>query len=120
MDHEPKHGGVFFMASDSTHHLEGVLLPNGTFKVYLFDEYTRPIPATGFAAWMHVDGTDEAHKLALEHDAEDGTLSYRNLPVSTFPVDLTVWITFPARSNASPQTDLFNFSFPGFSQAAKH
>ena len=32
MDHQPKHGGVFFMAPDRTHHLEGVLLPAGTFS----------------------------------------------------------------------------------------
>jgi hypothetical protein len=58
MDHEPKHGGVFFMAPDRFHHLEGVLLPAGTFKVYLFDDYTRPLPAKGFEAVLSVDGVE--------------------------------------------------------------
>jgi len=115
MDHEPKHGGVFFMAPDRVHHLEGVLLPGGTFKVYLYDDYTRPIPASGFAAVMHLDGSGEAPKLRLSLDPADGTLSIRHLPVRRFPVDLTVWITFPSRSGGSPETELFSFSFDGFS-----
>ena len=115
MDHEPKHGGVFFMAPDRAHHLEGVLLPAGTFKVYLYDDYTRPIPAEGFEAEMQVDGSGEASKLKLFLDAADGTLSIRDLPALRFPVDLTVWITFPGRSGAPPRTELFSFSFDGFS-----
>jgi hypothetical protein len=31
-DHNPKHGGIFFMSMDYEHHLEGVLLPPGTFR----------------------------------------------------------------------------------------
>jgi hypothetical protein len=115
MDHEPKHGGVFFMAPDRTHHLEGVLLPSGTFKVYLYDDYTRPIPAKGFEAELQVDGPGEAPKLKLLLDKVDGTLTFHGLPVGQFPVDLTVWITFPGRSGAKPQTELFSFSFDGFS-----
>jgi len=118
MDHEPKHGGVFFMAPDRTHHLEGVLLPAGTFKVYLFDEYTRPVPAKGFAAVMTVDGVDDGRKLKLDLDAADGTLCIRDLPMKSFPVDLTVWITFPPRAGEPPRTDLFSFSFDKFSAAA--
>jgi hypothetical protein len=120
MDHEPKHGGVFFMAPDMTHHLEGVLLPDGTFKVYLFDEYTRPIPGTPFAGWMQVDAPGEERKVELVHDARDGTLSAGKLPVSRFPVDLTVWITFPGRPGQPSRTDLFSFSFERFSPAEKN
>jgi hypothetical protein len=115
MDHNPKHGGVFFMAPDRAHHLEGVFLPGGTFKVYLYDDYTRPIQASGFAAELQLDGVGEAGKQRLVLDAADGTLSIRGLPVERFPVELTVWITFPGRGSAPPQKELFNFSFEGFS-----
>ena len=42
-DHKPKHGGTFFMCLDNSHHLEGVLLPPGTFRVYLYDDHTKPL-----------------------------------------------------------------------------
>ena len=103
------------MAPDRAHHLEGVFLPGGTFKVYLYDDYTRPIQASGYAAEMQIDGVGEARKHPLLLDAADGTLSIRGLPVERFPVELTVWITFPGRAGTHPQTELFNFSFGGFS-----
>ncbi len=74
-----------------------------------------PIPAKGFEAVMQVDGLQEAQKLELLHDPNDGTLSFRDLPVKGFPVELTVWITFPAAAGSPPRTELFNFSFDGFS-----
>ncbi|MGH9320842.1 MAG: heavy metal-binding domain-containing protein [Vicinamibacteria bacterium] len=47
-DHNPKHGGVFFMAPDAWHHLEGTYPEEGTFRVYLFDNFSRPLSAKAF------------------------------------------------------------------------
>src|SRR4051812_12047764 len=41
-NHNPQHGGLFFMASDNTHHLEGAYLSNGAFRMYFYDEFTKP------------------------------------------------------------------------------
>src|ERR1700750_443908 len=41
-NHNPQHGGLFFIASDNTHHLEGAYFSNGTFRMYFYDEFTKP------------------------------------------------------------------------------
>jgi len=48
-DHNPRHGGLFFMAADRFHHLEGAL-SEGRFRLYLYDSYTEPLPASAATA----------------------------------------------------------------------
>jgi hypothetical protein len=48
-DHNPRHGGLFFMAADRFHHIEGTL-QDGRFRIFLYDNYTEPLPPTAAAA----------------------------------------------------------------------
>jgi len=82
-DHNPRHGGLFFMASDRFHHLEGAL-NDGRFRLYLYDNYTAPLSPTSAVARVG----DETLVVGADGRALE-------LPVSAEPpVELVVHVDF--------------------------
>lgn len=109
MDHSPKHGGMFFMAPDQKHHLEGTISNRGEFRVYFYDEYTKPIAAEKFTAqgtaWT--SGKDAENPLRLRL-APDKAFLVGQVDTSTkFPIRIKIFIDFKDRER--PQ--VFDFEF---------
>jgi hypothetical protein len=62
-DHNPRHGGIFYMAQDQWHHLEGTYPSAGLFRAYFFDNYTQPIDAKAFSGSVVLQAIDPATKM---------------------------------------------------------
>ncbi|MDR1988644.1 MAG: hypothetical protein LBQ09_00265 [Acidobacteriaceae bacterium] len=114
-DHNPRHGGQFFMAEDQWHHIEGTYPSAGLFRVYFYDNFTKPLNAKEFSGAFVI--LDQAYKeiasfpLAL---AGDGTTMEAKIPANYagLPLNGGARITF----GAGKKPQLFNFTFPAYSK----
>jgi hypothetical protein len=88
-DHNPRHGGILFMAPNGYHHLEGALQENGEFRLFLYDDFTRPLPVGGFEA--------RAGESAMT-PAEDGSFLSAPVARSADPAEVVVLLRFPGET----------------------
>ena len=116
-DHEGKHGGVFFMAPDKKHHLEGALSADGGLRIYFYDEYAKPIQADGFTAegkiWKQGASEDYRRALKFSLDHEKAFLAASVSSYLTPPLSAKVFIDF--KDGKEPQ--VFDFDFDQYSKA---
>lgn len=113
-DHNPKHGGTFFMAMDNKHHLEGTLRPPGIFRVYLYDAYAKPLSKNKVkeaSGTVQLGDSPDAPKIPLTLSKDGRTLEVALGKDVKFPFTLTLLLHFPdTLPNAKPELFTFPFS----------
>jgi hypothetical protein len=120
-DHNPKHGGQFFMAPDNRHHLEGALPHAGVFRLYLYDDYTKPLPreqmrtATAKVVIQQVDRkaqiTTPTQSFALA-PGRNGRYLEAKIGERALPAALQAKVKF----QADAPEHVFDFSFERYSK----
>lgn len=66
MDHSPLHGGQFFMAANQYHHVEGALPSPGVFRIYVYDDFKKPIDPRNFAGRVVFEEWNEDKQVWVE------------------------------------------------------
>ena len=101
-DHNPRHGGQLFMADDGWHHVEGTYPSPGLFRVFFYDDWTRPLSPEGFDAQLVV-GTEKIQLKPGEiMNAMEAKVSNASMPLSA---------SLRIRFKAGEAEKLFDFTF---------
>jgi len=121
-NHNPQHGGQFFMAPDNWHHLEGVHPSARVFRLYVYDDYGRPLASAKVKEIQARVVTKETFDPATRKTTELSAVALRaprNRPYlearidpSTLPAEMTAKVTF---GGDQPEYR-FDFTFPAFSK----
>lgn len=115
-DHNPRHGGQFFMADDNWHHLEGTFVRPNVFRVYFYDDFTRPLAVTGFSA-TGVKTDETLREIAPPVALKAGRTKDRNtleaaMPGTSLPASFELRVKFKPEDKAR----VFNFTFADYSK----
>jgi hypothetical protein len=103
--HNPKHGGQFFLAAADTRHIEGVWPQQRVFKLYVYDEASRPLPLSRMREVQGaVTAGGQTVPLVL---AGDGSALLARVP----PLPMPAVMTLQLRLSASSEPEGFYFSF---------
>jgi hypothetical protein len=116
-NHNPQHGGQFFMAPDSWHHIEGTYLPTGVFRMHLYDDYTKPL-ALKLAREISAVIVTKDPKTGREKEiplVRSGRYLQAAIGKQPFPAQMYAKVTF----RAGDRDTRFDFSFDAFSKEPK-
>jgi Cu/Ag efflux protein CusF len=115
-DHNPRHGGQFFMADDNWHHLEGTLVRPNIFRVYFYNDMTQPLAVTAFsasAAKSDAKGTDDAPPISLKpRQTKDHNILEVPIQGTALPAKFTLRVKF----KPDDKERVFDFTFNDYSK----
>jgi Cu/Ag efflux protein CusF len=115
-DHNPRHGGSFFMATDQWHHIEGTLVAPARFRVYFYDDLSRPLPIRSFSAAV-ARTDDNARELGTPLPLTivpnpDGNVMEAALGDAQLPVTVKLHVKFTPED----KDQVFDFTFAAYSK----
>jgi len=113
-NHNPQHGGIVFVAPDNTQHLEGAYLSAGIFRMYFYDEFTKPQKLAAvrtYKATLNVKdaktGKDTVYSLV-----RSGTYMQAQIGKQPLPAEMYATVTFTPGGKGNR----FDFAFPTYSK----
>lgn len=114
MDHSPRFGGVFFMAPDAWHHIEGTYPQTGVFRLRVYDNFTQTVNVQAFKARAVVKEIyDEMTREYREIEvyplvpSADGMYFEAQVGSLASPAEITAKVTF----DPSKPEERFDFVF---------
>lgn len=117
-DHNPRHGGSFFMAEDKWHHLEGTYPSAGLFRMYFFDNFTKPLAPkkfTGRVVFEEAGKETASFPLTVSRNGQTLDAQLKGMPPQpskTSPVKLAAKLKFDPKT---PE-QRFDFVFVEYSK----
>jgi hypothetical protein len=120
-NHNPQHGGLFFMAPDNWHHLEGTYPSAGLFRMYLYDDFTKPLPrdqVRKVSGQIVVQTTDPATRTTKDVAAFPlvAGRNGRYLEAKVGKVSLPAQLAAKVKFQPSAPEHRFDFVFPTYSK----
>jgi hypothetical protein len=113
-DHNPKHGGYFLMASNNWH-IEMTHPAAGVFRLYVYDDYSKPFTPPGLAARIvEVPGAAGRPAEVSIPFARSGRAPYLEARVPGLALPAT--IAAKVRFEAADKEYRFDFLFPEYSR----
>jgi hypothetical protein len=106
-DHNPRHGGQFFMAADKWHHLEGTYPSPGLVRLYFFDNFTKPIVPKGMTGRIVVEDNGKEIASFPLAPAKNGPTLEAQVKGAQLPLLVAAKIQFDAKT---PE-QRFDFTF---------
>jgi len=121
-DHNPRHGGQFFMAPDNWHHLEGTYPRARLFRLYVYDDYSRPLAAADLRRVQARVVTRETFDPATKKTTELAVFPLRAsrqgayLEARVDPLAMPAALTAKVRVKPDAPEYRFDFTFPAFTK----